>query len=334
MDMGPYIARRLGWMVVILLVLTAALFGLEHYSPGNPVKALLGNGASPQIVKATEHRLGYNEPVVVQYWHYLVGLLHGNLQESLHSKRPVTTDLRSYLPPTLELMFTALVLAVLGGLLLGFSAARKTVASPVIRFVMLCGASMPSFLLAIFGILLFYHQLGWLPASGQTSAATPPTGPTGFLVFDATFHGDFATTGDALWHLILPSVCLAIAPAVAIGRILRSSLTSNLDSDYIRTARAKGLSERRVLFGHALRNCLNATLAMTGLQVGFMFASVAVIEVVFSWPGIGVYLQQSIQSDDFPAVMGVALVGAVLYLVVNLIVDVLQVVADRRLSFT
>jgi peptide/nickel transport system permease protein len=154
------------------------------------------------------------------------------------------------------------------------------------------------------------------------------------LVFDALIRGQFATAGDAVRHLVLPAVCLAIAPAVAIGRILRSSLTSNLDSDYIRTARSKGLSERRVLLGHALRNCLNASLAMTGLQVGVMFASVAVVEVVFSWPGIGLYLQQSIQSDDFPAVMGVALVGAVLYLVVNLIVDVLQVAADRRLSFT
>jgi peptide/nickel transport system permease protein len=334
MNTAPYIARRIGYMVVILLVLTAVLFGLEHYSPGNPVKALLGNGASPKIVKATEQRLGYNKPVIVQYWHYLVGLFHGNLQESLHSHRPVTTDLASYLPPTLELMFSAMVLAVLGGLLLGFSAALKTKASPVIRFVMLCGASMPAFLLAIFGILLFYHQLGWLPASGQTSVGSPPNGPTHFLVFDALIRGQFATAADAVRHLVLPAVCLAIAPAVAIGRILRSSLTSNLDSDYIRTARAKGLSERRVLFGHALRNCLNASLAMTGLQVGVMFASVAVVEVVFSWPGIGLYLQQSIQSDDFPAVMGVALVGAVLYLVVNLIVDVLQVAADRRLSFT
>jgi peptide/nickel transport system permease protein len=333
MDMWKYILKRLGWIIVILFVLTAVLFGLEHYTPGNPVTALLGHGASPQIVKATEKQLGYNQPVTVQFWHYIVGLFHGNLGEALHTKRAVTSDLATYLPPTIELMFSALVLAVVGGLLLGFSAARKTKASPVIRFVMLCGASMPSFLLAILGILIFYHQLGWLPASGQTSVPIPPSGPTNFLVFDALVHGEFATAADAVRHLILPAMCLAIAPAVAIGRILRSSLTSNLDSDYIRTARAKGMSERRILFGHALRNCLNATLAVTGLQIGFMFASVAVVEVVFSWPGIGVYLQQSIQSDDFPAVMGVALVGAILYLVVNLVVDILQVVADRRLSF-
>jgi peptide/nickel transport system permease protein len=334
MKMLQYVLRRLGWIVIILVVLTGALFVLEHYTPGNPVTALLGHGAAPNVVAATKHQLGYDRPIAVQYWHYLVGLLHGNLQMALHTKRPVTKDLRTFLPPTLELMACGLVLTAAGGLLLGFSGARRTKSSPIIRVVMLCGASVPAFLLGLVGILVFYHDLSWLPASGQTSHSTPPTGPTGFLVFDSLYHGQLSTAGDALRHLILPAACLAIAPAVAIGRVLRSSLTSNLETDYIRTARAKGLSERRILFGHALRNCLNGALAMTGLQVGAMFASVAVVEVVFSWPGVGVYLQQSIQQNDFPAVMGVALVGAILYLLVNLAVDVLQVLADRRLTLT
>ncbi len=190
---------------------------------------------------------------------------------------------------------------------------------------------MPAFLLAVAGILLFYQHLGWLPATGRTSYANAPTGPTGFLTVDGLLAGRPAVTLDALSHLLMPALAVAAVPAVSIGRVLRSSLIGGMGSDYVRTARAKGLSEPRIVVGHVLRNCLGAALSMTGLQVGLMFAGVLVVEQVFAWPGIGQYMAQSIPAADFPAIGGVTLLLGVVYVAVNTIVDVLQALADPRI---
>jgi peptide/nickel transport system permease protein len=188
------------------------------------------------------------------------------------------------------------------------------------------------FLLGILGLIVFYQKLGWVPANGRVSAPNPPTGPTGMLTVDGLLAGRLDVVTNALHHLILPAVVIALGPAVAIGRVLRSSLLTDADSDYARTARAKGLSEGRIMVGHVLRNSVGGALSMTGLQVGLMFSGVLVIEQVFGWPGIGQYIAQSIPVADFPAIAGVTLMLGVLYVAINTAVDLLQAAADPRIA--
>jgi peptide/nickel transport system permease protein len=326
------IAKRLISTVVILLILTAAVFWMQKVSRTDPVHAYLGANASPQAIARESKILGYDKPIVDQYLHYVSGLAHGSLQESLRTRRPVATDIGAYLPATVELTLAGLVLAVALGMILGVASTARWRGHRLLRIVMLSSASAPSFLVALLGILLLSGALHLLPATGDTGDLNAPTGPTGMVVIDAALHGQVGAFWDGLAHLILPAFAVALGPAVSIGRVLQGSLQSALRSDYVRTARAKGLTERRVLFRHALRNSINAALAMTGLQAGLMLAGVVVIETVFAWPGIGLYIGQSIPFADFPAIAGVTLVLGVGYVAINTVVDVLQAVADPRIK--
>ena len=197
---------------------------------------------------------------------------------------------------------------------------------------MIAGASAPVFLLAIGGIYIFYGKLHWLPASGRSSYANAPTGPTGFLLIDSLLAERPAVFVDALEHLILPAIAIALVAAVAVGRVLRSSLSESLAADYTRTARSKGLSDWGIVIKHTLRNSLTAPLAMTGLQFGLMFAGVVVVESIFAWPGIGNYAAESIPVNDFPAIAGVTLVIGFAYIMINVVVDILQAIADPRIK--
>ena len=330
--MTGFLVKRLLSMVMILLVLAGVVFTLQRLTPTDPVHAMLGANASKEQIAAANHKLGYDKPLPQQYISYVGGLLHGDMQDSLRTRRPVTTDLAAYLPATLELALFGLGLAAVLGGILGIATASKARGSGLLRIVMVGGASAPPFLLALVGILLFYRNLGWLPATGRSSIANAPDGPTGLLTIDGLVHGRLDVFFDALKHLVLPGVCVAILPAVSIGRVLRSSLVTTMRTDYIRTARAKGLRETTVLLRHAVRNSIGPALSMGGLQVGLMFAGVVVIEQIFAWPGIGLYTVQSIPRTDFPAIAGVTLVLGAAYVIVNTIVDMLQVVADPRIA--
>jgi peptide/nickel transport system permease protein len=326
------VAKRLAAAVVIALALTAVMFLLQKISPVDPVHAMLGPSASPAAITAERHRLGLDRPATAQYVSYLNGLVHGRFGMSYRTRRPVGTDLGSFLPATAELSVYALFFALVGAAVLAIGSTLRWPGSGVFRFGLIAGASAPAFLLAIVGILVFYAKLGWLPATGRTGIASPPAGPTGFLTVDGLLHGQPAVTLDALRHLLMPALAVAAVPAVSIGRVLRSSLTGEMRGDYVRTARAKGLTERRVVLGHVLRNSVGAALSMTGLQVGLMFSGVVVIEEIFGWPGIGQYMAQSIPAADFPAISGVTLLLGVGYVAVNTIVDILQAVADPRIN--
>jgi peptide/nickel transport system permease protein len=328
------IVKRLASMVGVLLFLAAVVFALQRMTPTDPVHSYLGANASQAAIKAESHKLGYDRPILSQYWHYVTGMLHGNFQMSLRTRRPVATDLRHYLPATIELALIGLLIAALLGGILGVVTAGRFRGAGAFRLVTLTGASTPPFLLALVGILLFYHRLGWLPATGRTSLANPPTGPTGLLTVDTLLHGNVHGFRDAVGHLILPALCIAILPAVSIGRVLRSSLITSMRSDFVRTARSKGLRETAVLWHHAIRNSLGPALSMGGLQVGLMFAGVVVIEQIFAWPGIGLYTVQSIPRSDFPAIAGVTIVLGAGYVIVNTIVDILQAVADPRIALS
>lgn len=327
-----FVLGRLGSMVAVLLVLAFIVLCLQRYTPADPVRVKVGANASKEAVARERAKLGYDKPLPVQYVNYVKDLARGDLQDSLRTRRPVATDLGKFLPATAELAGFALTIAVLLGGLLGLASAARVRGSGVLRVVMVAGASAPVFLLALVGLLVFYRRLGWLPATGRTSYRDAPTSPTGFLLVDSVLHGRLDVFGDALKHLLLPGFCVAIGPAVAIGRVLRGSVIGALDADYVRTARAKGLPERRVLLRHALRNSIGPALSMTGLQVGLMFAGVVVVESIFAWPGLGLYTIQSIPRLDFPAIAGVTLLLGAGYVIVNAVVDIVQVVADPRLQ--
>jgi peptide/nickel transport system permease protein len=329
--MAVLIGKRLLSMIVIVVALAAVIFYLQHISPLDPVHAMLGAQASASAVAQQRHTLGLDLPITSQFWHYLTGLLHGDLGTSYRTRRPVSTDLGAFVPATAELALTGLLIAVTLGMLFAFVTTLRWRGSSLFRLVLMLGASTPTFLLGIGGILIFYRNVGWLPATGRTAIADAPNGPTGLLTVDGLIHGRIDVVWDALQHLAMPATAIALGPAVAIGRVLRSSLVSDLGSDYARTARAKGLTELQILRKHVFRNAIGAALSMTGLQVGLMFAGVLVIEQIFGWPGIGQYVAQSIPVADFPAIAGVTLLLGVGYVVINTVVDVLQAVADPRI---
>ncbi|MDT5258593.1 MAG: peptide/nickel transport system permease protein [Mycobacterium sp.] len=330
--MKTFVLSRLGAMAVILVALTAVLFVLQHISPLDPVHAQLGAQASQDAIAARKHALGLDQPLINQFWSYLVGAVHGDLGSSYRTRHAVVGDLGDFFPATLELALYGIVLALILAALMAFGMTLKWRGSGVLRAVLFTGAAAPMFLLGILGLIVFYQRLGWVPANGRISVANPPTGPTGLLTVDGLLAGRFDVVFDALHHLILPAVVIALGPAVAIGRVLRSCLLTDVDSDYARTARAKGLSEPRVVAGHVLRNVVGSALSMTGLQVGLMFSGVLVVEQVFGWPGIGQYIAQSIPVADFPAIAGVTLVLGVLYVLVNTAVDLLAAAADPRIA--
>lgn len=329
--MARLILRRVVEMVAVLLVLTAAIFLLRQLQPVDPARVALGPQASIGAVEDYRRELGYDRPLVVQYVTYLNDVLHGDFQTSVRTRRAVSTDLASALPATAELAFYSILLAVLGGLILGWLAAVRSRGSGVLRIVMTLGASVPTFLLAFAGILLFSRKLGWLPGTGRTSYFEAPTGPTGLLTVDSLLAGRLDVFLDALRHLILPTATVATLSAVAIGRVLRSSLRSSLDSSYARTARAKGLPERTVVLRHGLRNASGPAITMAGLQLGLMFAGVVIVETIFAWPGIGSYMAQSIPTNDFAAIGAVTLIMGAAYVVINAVVDILQMIADPRI---
>ncbi|HKT02707.1 MAG TPA: ABC transporter permease [Rugosimonospora sp.] len=330
--MTTLVAKRFGSMVVIVVGLAAVVFYLQHISPLDPVHAMLGGQASASAIVQERHTLGLDQPVLTQFWHYLTGLVHGDLGNSYRTRRPVSTDLGSYLPATAELALAGLVIAIALAVLLAFGTTLRWRGAGLFRLVLFIGASAPAFLLGIGGIIVFYGYLNWLPATGRTSITNPPGGPTHLLVMDGILHWRWDVVINALEHLAMPATAIALGPAVSIGRVLRSSLVADLTSDYARTARAKGLTEMQILRRHVLRNALGAAMSMTGLQIGLMFAGVLVVEEVFSWPGIGQYVAQSIPVGDFPAIAGVTLVLGVGYVVINTVVDVMQAVADPRIK--
>ena len=328
--MGVLILRRLAAMFAVLLVLTAVIFLLRQLTPANPARVALGPRASTGALEEYSRELGLNEPLVVQYFTYLNDVAHGDFQVSVRTRRAVSEDLVAFVPATLELALYGIMFAAAGGLLLGVLSAARWRGSGVVRNVMMLGASVPVFLLAFAFILVLSRNFGWLPGTGRSSLRDMPSGPTRLLTVDAILHGRADAFWNALRHLVLPAATIGLASAVAIGRVLRSSLRASLDSDYVRTARAKGLAERLVLRRHALRNSSGPAMTMAGLQLGLMFAGVVIVEQIFAWPGIGWYTAQSIPTNDFAAIAAVTLILGGLYVAVNTAVDIAQMLADPR----
>ncbi len=329
--MRKFVLMRLLGLVLVLLAMTLAIFLLRQVVPSDPARAAVGPNAPESVVKLKREELGLDKPVYTQYFDYLGNVVHGDFGTSTRTLAPVSDDIRTYFPASLELMIAAILVAtVLAAILaLGQTLFKR---SGFLRVVLLGGASAPIFLVAELLLLFCWFKLAWLPGGGRTSLSDAPTGPTGLLTVDSVLAGRPDAFWDACQHLLLPAFTLALPMGVAVGRTLRSSLVGTLRQDYIRTARSKGLTEGGVLRRHALRNSATGALSMAGLQVGLLLANLLVVERIFGWPGLGSYTVESLGRSDLSAVLGVALVFGVIFIVTNTIVDLLQALADPRVA--
>jgi peptide/nickel transport system permease protein len=328
------IVRRMLLSILAILGVTVLVFFLSHVVPGDPARLAAGPQAKEEQVATIRRAYGLDKPIVEQYFIYMGNLLRGNLGMSLQSRRPVLDDLMDYFPATFELTVTAMLIAVIGGVGLGIlSAVRKNgLADSLSRIFSLVGVSMPVFWLGIVLVLLFYRQLGWLPFGGRLDPSlNPPPRLTGLYLVDSLLSGEWATFWSALSYLILPAVTLAYSSLAIVSRMTRSSLLEVLQEDYVRTARAKGLSERVVIARHALRNALIPVMTITGLQFGALLGGAFLVEVIFSWPGLGTYAMKAILFLDYNGIIGVTLLIALVFMLTNLIVDILYVVVNPRM---
>jgi peptide/nickel transport system permease protein len=337
MNLLRFVARRAGLTVFVLFGITLITFLISHVVPADPVVAYLGEHAPPDLVEKVRHQIGLDRPLPVQYVLYLRDLFHGNLGTSIMDNRPVRQDLAQYLPATVELSTAAMLVAIAIGIPTGVVSAlfKDRWPDQVARIFALGGTSLPIFYVALLLLGLLYSRLGILPGPGQLSIYTqPPARITGMVAVDALLSGDWVALGDALLHLVLPAVVLGYYSAGLITRMTRGSLLEVLRQDYVRTARAKGLGERRVVLGHALRNALLPTVTVIGLTYGGLLSGAVLTETIFSWPGLGRYATNSVISVDIPAVLGVTLVIAFIYSLANLLVDVLYAYLDPQIRYT
>lgn len=334
--MASFIARRLILLVPVLLGVSVMTFVISHVAPANPARLMAGPRAGAAQVEAVRHAYGLDLPLWQQYLRYLGDLARGNLGTSFHTQHPVRDDLASFLPATVELAVAAMVITVLVGVPLGIVSAvfRGRWVDHVSRLIAVSGASLPVFWLALVAQLVLYGRLGWFPSGGRLDTGlSPPPAVTGMYTVDSLLAGNPRLFGNALWHLALPAAVLAFGALAVVARLVRGSLLGVLRQEYIRTARAKGLTRRAVIRHHALRNALLPTLTVLGLQTGYLLSGAILVELVFSWSGIGLYTAQSIGTADYNAVMSVTLVVAALFMAVNLLVDVLYALADPRIHF-
>lgn len=305
--MGSFLFRRLLLTVPVVWIVVTLVFSLIHMVPGDPVAQMLGDGATVTEVERLRQDLGLDRPIFEQYLTYMSGLVRGDLGVSFRNQEPVATAIARRYPATIQLGIAAIIFSVLLALPLGVIAAnrRGTVTDRSIGFFTLLGVSLPNFALGPILILFFSIELGWLPVSGRESLA----------------------------HLILPAITLGGAMAAITTRMVRSSMLEEIHQDYVRTARAKGLNERAVMFRHALRNGLIPVLTVVGLQLGVLLTGTVITEMIFSWPGLGQLTIQAIRARDYSLVQGCILVIALTYIFVNLLTDAFYSVVDPRIRY-
>lgn len=336
MTLYRYIARRVLLLVPMLVGITLLSFLLSHAVPADPVAANLGDqaAADPTIVAAFRHHWGLDQPLYRQYLIYLWNLVHGNMGTSISTRQPVLLDLRQHLPATIEIAVAAMLLSLATGIPLGMLAAvnRERPIDQAARVTSLVGVSTPAFWLGLVAIVVFYARLGWAPAPGRLSPTiSPPPFVTGFLFLDAVLSGRWDVAADWLRHLILPAVVLSSYSLGIVTRMMRGSMLEVLGEDYVRTARAKGVTRWAVIVRHAARNALIPIVTIVGLSFGGLLSGAVVTETVFSWPGLGLYAFSSATSLDFPAIMGSGIIVAAVYVIVNLLVDVAYAFFDPRI---
>ena len=331
-----FLARRLAALFLLGLGITFVAFVLTEMVPGDPAAANLGQRAigDPAAVAAFRAHYGLDRPLPVQYALYLQHLATGDLGESEQSHRPVTADLAEYVPATAELAVTSILIAFALGIGLGILSAvrRNRLTDQVLRVVSLGGISMPTFWLALVALYVFFFKLGWVPGSGRLDPGVfPAPHVTGLYTVDALLAGQFDVLGNALQHLVLPACVLAAYNVGLLTRFTRSAVLEVINNDYVLAARAKGLPEHTVVLRHVLRAALPPIITVGGLAFANVMTGTVLVESIFAWPGIGQYAFHSATTLDLPAIMGVSLFVAIVYIAVNFLVDVLYGVVDPRI---
>lgn len=333
--MLSYVLTRVLLVVPTLVGVTIITFVLTYLLPGNPALVKAGPLATPQHLAEMERQMGLDQPMVVQYWRYLRGLLRGDLGESHTTGRPVLQDLLQRVPATLELTLASLLVALGVGIPLGVVAAvqRDGWLDHVSRLIGVGGVAMPTFWTGLLALYVFFYALGIAPAPlGRLgSGITPPPTRTGLYTVDSLIGGDWRAFASALHQLVLPALVLGFSVMAPLTRMVRATMLEVLESDYIKAAWAAGLPRRTVVYGDALRNCMIPVITLIGVVFGFLMAGNVVVESVFAWPGIGNYAVTSMMSKDSGPIQSFVLFVAVVYVVVNLLVDLVYGVVDPRI---
>ncbi len=336
--MRTYIIRRLLLGVLVLLGLTLLTFFIARVVPSDPAARWVGPRATLDQIARARVQLGLDKPIYVQYLRYMADLVHGNWGTSIVTHQPVLRDIKIYLPASLELIISGMILAVVIGIPLGVvSAAHKDRAIDHLSRAFSIGAvSLPTFWVAMILQLVFFGYLRLFPLSGELDPAIKLAYPmhqiTGSYLFDSLITGNWVVFTNAFSHLILPAVTLAAYPLGLITRMTRSSMLEVLNEDYVRVARAYGMTERRITYLYALKNAIGPTVTVIALTTAYSLAGTFLIEAVFNWPGLGHYAADAVLAADYPAIMGVTILVAIFYIAMNLAVDIVQAILDPRIK--
>lgn len=336
MPLYLYILRRILVTIPLLLGITLVSFLIANAIPADPINANLPANQlnNETLVAAFREEWGLDKPPIEQYLTYLSNLLQGNLGRSIKTRQPIAEDIARFLPATIELATVAVVLGVTMGVSFGVISAvwHNRPIDYFVRLLGLIGVSVPVFVLALLGLTIFHAQLGWVAGPGRLGVRTPePPLITGLFIIDSLISGQWNTLRDAISRIILPGMVLALYITGLISRVTRSSMLDVLSADYMRTARSKGLRERFIILRHGLSNALIPIVTVIGLSYGSLLAGAVLTESIFAWPGIGRYMFRASTSQDFPAIMGVSLLIGFMYVMVNLVVDVLYYFLDPRI---
>jgi peptide/nickel transport system permease protein len=333
-----FVLRRIGTSVFVLIGVTIITFMIARVVPSNPAALYIGPKARQADIDRVTRQLGLDKPLPVQYAVYMKELLHGDLGTSISTKRPITQELAGRIPATLELLFAGMCIAVLFGVPLGVLSARSQ-GRPLdisVRIIAIAGVSMPAFFLGLILQIVFFRNLHLLPLAGRVDADLRFSHPliqiTHFIVLDSLLTGNWITFKDSIYHLVLPAITLAAYPMGLVARMTRAAMLETLEQDYIRTARAYGIKDRIIIYLYALKNAINPTLTVIGLTFAFALTGTFFVEIIFNWPGLGLFTVRSLLNVDYPAIMGMTLFGAVGYVLINLVVDLLQAWIDPRIS--
>jgi peptide/nickel transport system permease protein len=331
-----FIVRRLLLLVPILLGLSILVFGWVRALPGSPAQTLLGEHATPQAVEQIRHQYGLDKPLPIQYWDYVKTVSSGNLGTSIRSYRPVSYEIQHRFPATIELALGAMIFAIGIGIPLGFFAAKKygSLFDQASLIGSLIGISIPIFFLGLIMKYIFAVRLGWLPSIGREDVLATRAHPTNLFILDSIITGNPGAFWDAVKHLILPSIALGSIPLAIVTRITRAAVLDVQHEDYVRTARAKGLPPNEVDRRHVLRNALLPISTIIGLQTGLLLSGAVLTETVFQWPGIGSWLTQAIPNRDYPVLQGGILFVAIVFVLVNLVVDISYAIINPRIRLS
>lgn len=333
--MLTYTIRRLLMLIPVLLGMALVVFFMIRAIPGDPAQVILGQQATQESINQLTEQLGLNDPWYVQFGEYIKGILTGDLGQSLRSSAPIATEIWPYLAATLELSIVAMLIAIIVGVNAGIISAwfQNSWFDYAAMLLALIGISIPVFWLGLMEQWAFSLELGWLPSTGRDNVRDPVEAVTHLYMIDTLISGRFDQFGEVIRHLILPSITLATIPMAIIARITRSSMLEVMSSDFIRTARAKGMKMFMVVYKHSLKNAVIPVLTIIGLQMGLLLGGAILTETIFGWPGIGRYIYEAIGSRDYPVIQSGILIIATIFVLINLVVDLLYAWIDPRIKY-